>query len=153
MYTEIEQQTLDIDWFFTEGMYVSFMASGGGKLPDSAIRSKDDNELLVNYLKNLSEMSDVIINPEPDRLLIKIFGSGVDERYLEDYVFMAKKGLYSFDKTIPNNFLDPYYHLVASPKKPLKLNDVPQNIKDIILNIHYNNKLAEATEVNVLEIN
>ncbi|MCJ7933577.1 MAG: hypothetical protein MUW56_08040 [Chryseobacterium sp.] len=121
MYTEIEQLILDIDWFFTDGIYVSFMASGGGKLPDSVIKSKENHELLVNYFRNLPEISDVMINPELDGLLIKIFGSGVDERYLEDYVLMAKKGLYSFDKTIPNNFLDPYYHLVASPKKPLLL--------------------------------
>jgi len=39
-YNEIDQQTLDIDWFFTDGCYISFMASGGGKLPESVACSK-----------------------------------------------------------------------------------------------------------------
>jgi hypothetical protein len=34
MLSEIEQQSLDIDCFFTNDEYIVFVASGGGKLPD-----------------------------------------------------------------------------------------------------------------------
>jgi hypothetical protein len=152
MYTEIEQEALDIDWFFTDGKYISFMASGGGKLPNSVSASKEDNQLLVNYFRNLPEISDVEINTELDNLLIKIFGSGVNDRYLEDYISMAKKGLYSFDKTHPNNFLEPHYHLVAKPINPLNLKDLPQDIQDILLRTKYNKKLESIQELNILEI-
>jgi hypothetical protein len=101
MITEIEQASLDIDWFFTDGQYISFMASGGGRLPGSVSESKETHKILANYFRNLPEISDVIINPELNNILIKVFGSGVNERYLKDYVLMARKGLFSFDKTYP----------------------------------------------------
>ncbi|WP_312902261.1 hypothetical protein [Chryseobacterium taichungense] len=153
MITEIEQQTMDIDCFFTDGEYVGFMASGGGKLPDSVAKSEEKRQILALYFRNLPEISEVIINPKLDSILIKIFGSGVNKRYLEDYVSMTKKGLYSFDKTYPNNFLEPHYHLVANPKNPLKLKELPQNIVDVLEQTCYNNSLANVDEINISEIN
>jgi hypothetical protein len=133
MITEIEQQTLDIDWFLTDGKYIVFMASGGGRLPDSVAESSENNKKLVSYFRNLPEISDFMVNPELDRLLIERSGTGVNERYLEDYVSMTKKGLYSFDKTIPCNFLDPFYHLVASPVIPLTVGGLPNEILEIFM--------------------
>ncbi|ALR31275.1 hypothetical protein ATE47_12410 [Chryseobacterium sp. IHB B 17019] len=153
MYTEIEQENLDIDWFITDGEYVGFMASGGGKLTDSVAKSKKNNEILVEYFRSLPEISEVVINPKLDNILIKVFGSGVDERYLEYYMSMTKKGLYSFDKTYPNQFLEPHYHLVTYPKTPLKLKELPQNILDIVIETKYSNKLMEVQEINILEVN
>lgn len=155
MITEIEQLTMDMDWFFTDGEYVGFMTSDGGKLPDSIAESEEKRQILVHYFRNLPEISDAIINPELSNILIKSkkFSSGVDDRYLEDYVFMTKKGLYSFDKVILNDFLDPNYHLVSSPKTPLKIKELPQDILDMVTKTEYNNKLTEVQEVNRLEIN
>ena len=152
MITEIEQETMDMDWFFTDGEYVGFMASGGGKLPDSVAESEEKRQILARYFRNLPEISEVAVNPDLDNILIKVFGSGVNERYLEYYVSMTKKGLFSFDKTYPNQFLDPHYHLVATPKKPLKLEDLPQNILDIVVKTQYQNKLMGVMEINILEI-
>ncbi|WP_123911571.1 hypothetical protein [Chryseobacterium sp. G0162] len=153
MYTEIEQQTLDIDWFFTDGNHIGFVASGAGKLPETVAQSSENNEKLISYFRDLPEISDVVINSELDSLLVKIFGSGANERYLQDFVSMTKKGLYSFDKTNLNNFLDPHYHLVASPKTPLKLKELPHDILDIVIGTQYSNKLMEVQEINRLEIN
>ncbi|MCJ7936051.1 MAG: hypothetical protein MUW56_21080 [Chryseobacterium sp.] len=155
MITEIEQETMDMDWFFTDGEYVGFMASGGGKLPDSVAESEEKRQILARYFRNLPEISEAVISPELNNILIKSkkSASGVNERYLEDYVFMTKKGLYSFDKVILNNFLDPHYHLVASPKTPLKLKELPHDILDIVIGTQYSNKLMEVQEINRLEIN
>lgn len=152
MITEIEQQTMDMDCFFTDGEYVGFMASGGGKLPDSVTKSEEKRQILARYFRNLPEISEVMINPKLDSILIKIFGSGVNKRYLEDYAFMTKKGLYSFDKTYPNNFSEPHYHLVASPNIPLKLKKLPQNIVDILEQTCYKNNLVNIDEINISEI-
>ncbi|WP_449386944.1 hypothetical protein [Chryseobacterium lineare] len=151
--TEIEQQTMDVDWFITDSEHIGFMASAGGKLPESVARSKENNEILYGFFRSLPEISEVVINPKLDSILIKIFGSGVNKRYLEDYVFMTKKGLYSFDKTYPNNFSDPHYHLVASPEIPLKLKKLPQNIVDILGQTCYNNNLVNVDKINISEIN
>ncbi|MFP3834677.1 hypothetical protein [Chryseobacterium sp. SIMBA_028] len=152
MYTEIEQETLDIDCFFTDGKYIGFMTSCGGKLPDSVAGSKEEHHVLVNYFRSLPEISEVLVNSELDRLLIKIVGSGVDERYLEDYVSMTKKGLYSYDKTGLNNSLDSHYHLVASPNEPLKLESLPKDILNILSKTRFLNHIENFREINLLEI-
>ena len=150
--TEIEQQTIDIDWFITDDEHIGFMASTGGKLPESVARSKKNNDILVEYFRNLSEISEIVINPKLDSILIKIFGSGVNKRYLEDYAFMTKKGLYSFDKTYSNNFSEPHYHLVVIPNIPLKLKKLPQNIVEILEQTCYKNNLVNIDEINISEI-
>ncbi|AYN00143.1 hypothetical protein EAG08_07215 [Chryseobacterium sp. 3008163] len=151
MYTEIEQQTLDIDWFFTDENHIGFVASGAGKLPETVAQSSENNEKLISYFRDLPEISDVVINPELDSLLVKIFGSGADERYLQDFVSMTKKGLYSFDKTNLNNFLDYDYHLVASPMKPLTLKDLSQNILDILIKTKYPDNINSAIDISRIE--
>lgn len=147
MYTEIEQQTLDIDWFFTDGKYIGFTASGAGKLPESIARSSENNEKLVSYFRNLPEISEVIVNPKLNDLLIGIFGTGANERYLHNFVSMTKKGFYSFDKTNLNNFLDYDYHLVTSPMNPLTINDLPQDILNIILQTKYPDDMSNVINI------
>jgi len=137
MYTETEQQTLDIDWFFTDGKNIGFVASAGGKLPKTVAKSSENNEKLISYFRSLPDISNTIMNPDLDSLLKKTFGSGVDERYLHDYVLMTKKGLYSFDKTCLNNFFDSKYHLVTSPSVPLRIENLPQEIFDILIKTKY----------------
>ncbi|GEN70175.1 hypothetical protein CLA01_02470 [Chryseobacterium lathyri] len=64
---------------------------------------------------------------------------------------MTKKGLYSFDKTNLNNFLDYDYHLVASPMKPLTLNDLPQNILDILMQTKYPYNINSAIDISKID--
>lgn len=151
--TEIEQQTMDIDCFITDGEHVGFMASGGGKLPDSIAESEEKRQILVQYFRNLPEISEASINPELNNILIKVLGSGVNKRYLEDYEFMTKKGLFSFDKTYPNNFSNFHYHLVTSPENPLKLKELPQKIVDLLEKTYFSKSLVNLNEINVSEIN
>jgi hypothetical protein len=96
MITEQEQFALDIDWFFTNGYSVAFVASAGGRLPQSVSKSKENLELLSCYFRNLPQISDVKVNK---KLRETIPGRVIDERYLEDYTYVSKRGLYSFDKT------------------------------------------------------
>jgi hypothetical protein len=39
MFTNADQESLDIDWFFTNNQDITFVASGGGQLPQSVLRS------------------------------------------------------------------------------------------------------------------
>ena len=61
MISEIEQQYLDIDWFFSDENNLAFVASGGGKLPKS-VEECEDYGLLVSYFRNLPDTSDVKLN-------------------------------------------------------------------------------------------
>lgn len=56
----------------------------------------------------------------------------VDENYLSDFIFMAEKGLYTFDKTLLNELNDNKYHLVVSPVVALTTDDLPLEILNIL---------------------
>lgn len=147
MLTEIEQETSDIDWFFTDNNEIAFVASGAGKLPKSFAKI-DKHDLLVSYFRNLPEISDFSINDD----LSNILHHEVDNEYLCDFVHMTKKGLYSFDKTVLNNFNEPNYHLVAKPHKSLKFIDLPNDIKEILSETVFDGNLNETLNINVLHI-
>jgi hypothetical protein len=129
MITELEQSTLDIDWFFLNKNKIGFVASAGGRLPKSISKSQDDIQLLSSYFRSLPRISDIEVNPKLEEVMIN---RKIDESYLSDFIFMAQKGLYVFDKTFLNNFNDDIYHLVAMPTVGLNINDLPSNIYDIL---------------------
>ncbi|MNR44772.1 hypothetical protein D3C85_1635500 [compost metagenome] len=101
---------------------------------------------MVSYFRNLPDISDVNLN---DNLHI-ILNSKPDERYLNDFVIMARKGLYTFDKTVLNNFADTNYHLVAFPLTPLKFSDLSEEIKDVLQKTIISKNLSQIGNVNSL---
>lgn len=137
MFTENEQQVLDIDWFFTNNEDVAFVASGGGRLPQSVAQSAENNKLLVSFFRGLPITSEVVINPELNKVIANI----VDERYLADFVSLTQKGLFSFDKTVLNSFLESQYHLVAKPVSPLKFSQLPSEIRRILVMTKYDGNI------------
>jgi len=147
MLTEIEQQNLDIDWFFTDGQHIGFVASGGGRLPNSIAKEDKNIEILSSYFRNLPERTEIEINNE-----LKDIMSDVTEMYLSDFTLMAKKGLYTFDKTTLNNFLEPNYHLVAKPINALKIQDLSIQIQDIIVKTKYTRNIEFELKIDTINI-
>jgi hypothetical protein len=145
MFTEIDQQTLDIDWFFTSNEHIGFVASGGGLLPASVAKSKENNVILGSYFWDLPEMTDIIVNPS----LSVIIGTRADERYLFDFVKMAKKGLFAFDKTKPGSLSDLHYHLVVKPAIPIKIDQIPFEISRILSETRCNCDIETAININL----
>lgn len=130
MISEIDQPTLDFDWFFTDGDNIGYVASGGGKLPTSiSAKTLEEIKLVFSFFENLPETSSIQINAD----LNKIIDSAVDGDYLRDFAFMTKRGLYSFDRTVLNHFADTRYHLVAKPNTPLRLDQLPLEMREVIL--------------------
>ncbi|SRR5260221_11868909 len=142
MITEIEQPTLDIDWFFTNNEEIAFLASGGGKLPSSVAKSSENLKVLSSFFEDLTEKSDIILNPN----LNKRIGNS-DEMYLDSFLSMAKKGLFSYDRTILNNFSDTNYHLVAQPVSPLKIHELPQEIAEMLMEIKYSGSMEATLDI------
>ena len=146
MYTDIQQETLDISWFFTDNEDLGFVASGGGKLPASVTQSANNNELIGFFFKSLPASSNIVINPN----LNNIISSSADERYLAYFINMAEKGLFAFDKTVSNRFSNPQYHLVAGPVTPLKFADLPFKIKDIISQTKLNGEIGMELDISLI---
>ncbi|WP_419698976.1 hypothetical protein [Mucilaginibacter sp. NFX135] len=146
MITELEQETLDIDWFFISGESIAFVASGGGKLPASVAKSLERNQMLASFFRGLPVRSEIIINPD----LNSVVTTAIDERYLADFMHMAERGLYSFDKTVLNNFSEPHYHLVARPVTPLKLDQLPAEIREIISESQYSGDIESTIDTNLI---
>jgi len=146
MISELEQQTLDIDWFFTNGHDIAFVASGGGRLPISVAKSFKNNKLLASFFNSLPVISEVIINPN----LNKIITNSVNGQYLADFELMAKKGFYTFDKTVLNNFSDSSYHLVFKPVNPIKVQQMPIEIKDALSSSCYDGNLESIIDITLV---
>ena len=146
MFTEAEQQALDIDWFFTNYEYNGFGASGGGLLPASVAKSKENNELLKLYFNDLPERCGARISYHLNKII-----EHPDERYLFDFVKMAKKGLFSFDRTNPGNYSDHNYHLVAIPVNPIKKEELPSNIFEILSKTSYHGDMRIALNISLFD--
>jgi len=138
-----EHQGVDADWFFLCENNIVFVASGGGKLPCSVLENWDIISELSSFFRGLPATCKTEINPN----LNEIIGSKADANYLRDFVFMAERGLYAFDKTNLNNFNDTIYHLVASPKEPLNLDLVPEFLRKKLYKTVYHASLRETIDI------
>jgi hypothetical protein len=147
MITEEEQIALDIDWFFTDGEQIGFVASGGGLLPATISKSSENIEILSAYFWALPKRCGAILNTN---LTNKI--KDITERYLSAFVPMTEKGLYSFDKTFLNRPFDTSYHLVAKPITPLRLQDLPLQIKNIVIETKLKSRIEGALDIAALFI-
>ena len=148
MFTDIQQQTLDIDWFFIADDKIGFVASAAGKLPQSVTILDEKIGIISSYFRNLPERTTVIINDK----LEEIKNTSINENYLGDFVYMAKRGLYAFDKSLLNNFSDLTYHLVAKPQQPLSLKELPNEIFDLIKKTTYDGNLNMVDKINIHSI-
>ncbi|MGZ3754697.1 MAG: hypothetical protein ACXVAY_03175 [Mucilaginibacter sp.] len=149
MITDIEQETSDIDWFFTNGKEVGFVASGGGILPKSVSkRSFDEIELLATYFRGLPKTSKTIIDTNLKEVITS--GNNTNE-YLSSFIEMAEKGFFSFDKSVINRFSDTNYHLVATPINPLKFDDLPSEISKILAETKINSNIEASLNINLIE--
>lgn len=109
------QLTKDIDFFIkdTNERKLHF-ASAGGILPEMIVLKYKANQRIQKEILKLEEIFEVEINPNLDNI-INFPNNEMREIYLRDFVFYAKRGFYSYDKTFITDFNDPRYHLVASP--------------------------------------
>jgi hypothetical protein len=113
------QYARDIDWFFIDRWRrICHVASAGGFIPELISENEESNEAFFKIVQQLPEKYDFILNPRIDEILTTSQNEFIEnprETYLKSFISMARKGIYSFDKTVLGDFEDPYYHLVARP--------------------------------------
>lgn len=112
-YSIIEQATKDLDIYFKDKFKLIHIASAGGNLPNQLAENDLLNEDFASTITNFEELYEFEVNPNLTGLL-NLNDTGLD-LYLIDFVLMAKRGFYSYDKTILGDFSNPMFHLVARP--------------------------------------
>ncbi|MEO6978335.1 MAG: hypothetical protein ABI113_08140 [Mucilaginibacter sp.] len=143
MITDIEQQTLDIEWFFTSGNQIGFAASAGGQLPDCiSKKSLDELKILSDYFWNASPNGEAILN---NHLTKNDRGPG--DQFVSDFIEMSSRGLFSFDKTVPGNFADTGYKLISRPANPLILKSLPDNISLLLKDAFIRDEMPETFDI------
>lgn len=139
----------DLDLFLTNPLWGKIhLATAGGYVRNEILNDPEHLEIKKNLQKSISTDYEYKLNPNLDKF-IKLGNPKLDfkkfnrETYLRDFIFYAKKGYFSFDKTYVNKPLDFHYHLVAYPV----LSDHHQQEKDEIIHKAF----VEPVEMNMLK--
>lgn len=112
----------DLDFFasFVDGFLAHFATAGRGFVPSSIRNSIPDYELVYEYIMSLGEDCDY----ELVEVNIPVFSTAAQrDRYLESFILMAKKGLFSYDARSDG------YALIAMPKKGRGNLELPVKVK------------------------
>ena len=132
-----EEFTRDWDWyaFDDEGNIGHFTTAGLRALPKAVKHDKEAAERLARYF--FEEASDsggysVRDGAEADAGGWQRQGA---ERYLKDFAKMGSKGIFSYNTEMRHGHGGKYY-LVAKPECPLRVTDLPPDIKAMVSRIH-----------------
>lgn len=127
-----EEFTRDWDWYAVDqdGHVGHFTSAGMRTLPKSVKNDRDATELVAKYFFEQAPVSgkwSLRAGVEKDCGGWEKQGL---ERYVRDFALMATKGLFSFDTDVIQG--EGRYYLVAIPARPLSVDDLPVNIKEIL---------------------
>lgn len=134
----------DLDWFAVcgDGFVAHFATGGKGIVPEIVKESIEKYEVVYDYFYSIDKKEEVYIidNNIPD------FSNPVQcDRYLESFVNMAERGLFSHDVQD-----DGTYKLIARPKTGITFSDLPEVIKSM-LHVLPDNTLSLDVEKTILE--
>lgn len=130
-YSKFELASTDLDLYFKDSQKNIHIASGGGDVPQQISVLDQEIEVFSRIVQDLEFNWEVEINPNLNELL-GLNRNGL-ELYLNDFVLNAKKGFYSYDKTILSSFEDGTFHLVAKPIRNGRIEPAFLNIPKIEL--------------------
>lgn len=129
-----EQETIDFDWFGVDqdGFVGHFTTAGFKHLPRTVAMHAEDLERVTDYFrKHAPTTGGHRVSADLGEQIPQWQGESREGRYLDSFVTIADKGLYSFD-------IDTYlrsglaYFCVAAPMNPIRLADLPEAIRTIV---------------------
>ena len=138
MITDIQEETQDIDWFSVDanGEIAHFASGGRGFLPPSVKASNEDLQYLTSYFRrDLSKNGDGVESLNLSSHM-RFQSETQKTTYLADYSQMGAKGLYSFDCIVGPKRPTGYF-VVARPSHPLRVEDLPHNVKEVLLKTRF----------------
>ena len=120
--TKIDLQIEDLMWFGVDNQNHIFecTTAGVGNVPEFVCRSKEKCEQVEKYfLDEAEEITEFILHTEYE-----------NNQLFEDCLLLARKGIFCYDVSTA----DPQqYKKISSPVQPLKFDDLPENIKKIMI--------------------
>lgn len=127
-YEEWELSTLDIEWYGVDkrGQIAVFCSGGEGNIPEFVCADRERVDLLIDFFDGLSVISECEICFVPPRK------NPLPKQIAKEY---ARKGLYYFDASDHSRSAEnicvyhKYYTKTAYPFTPLKMDDLPADIK------------------------
>ena len=115
----------DLDWFLSsqEGYLAHFATAGQGPIPERIKSSVEDYNFIFDYIYSLEPLSEVYVI---EGNLPAFSNDNQRSSYLRSFVEMSSKGLFSYD------YEQGGYKLLSKPKKPLKYEILPNEVKGVI---------------------
>jgi len=131
-----EEFTTDWDWYAVDqdGCIGHFTSAGFRALPKSVKRDRErTNNTRSYFFEQAPVMGDWSVRAKAE---IDCGGwpRQGKERYIKDFALMASKGLFSFDTELTSTEKGRYF-LVAIPEQPLRVDDLPAEIKVAVLEV------------------
>lgn len=151
--TDLEEDTLDLDWFCVDDNdNIGHFATGGrGFLPPSVKASKSNLDVLTEFF--LTHLSPNGVGKESLCLTSHLqFESDEQKaRCLYSFLQMGAKGLYSFDcVVVPFRPCD--YFKIIEPSVPVVAQELPSEIQRILNMTRYVGKFCSANLIKVVEV-
>jgi len=134
-----EEFTRDWDWYAVDslGLLGHFTSAGFRRLPESVRADLEGTEACLEYFdRGTNVRCGYTIREDLESCIGAFHNPDQRERYLRSFAHMASKGLFSFD-TKPLSAGPGSYLLVARPKSPLRLDDLPAPIAQLVRKTRY----------------
>ncbi len=135
---DIEEFDRDWDWFAVghDGTIAHFTTAGIRPLPISVKSDRESALRLIEYFfEEAPKTREYVIEREGERNSGWRSGEPPSQnRYLRDFVKMAAAGLFSYDTE--TSAPDTRYFLVARPKNPLQIDELPPEISKLLVKSH-----------------
>jgi len=126
----------DWDWYASDasGHIAHFTSAGLRVLPASVKRSAETTLALIAFFESLPDRSlDVLLSARAEQELAQITEKAKIEWRLREFVRTARRGLFSFDTEMLHGKSD--YYLIAAPEQPLTVDELPYEIRSMLLHI------------------
>jgi hypothetical protein len=139
----------DWDWYAvdTDGYIAHFTSAGLRALPLSVKQHADTALALIAYFEGRLECSATVLpSDQAKREVAQITDEARIELRLRDYIRAARRGLFSYDTEMVFGDTSGYY-LIASPEVPLRIDDLPSEIRSIILRVPSTLSFASAPHI------
>ena len=150
--TTIDEATRDWDWFAVDasGAVGHFTTAGMRQLPSTV---KTDNEAalrLIGYFdQDAPKQFDYVVRLQSEIAAGTLKDIGDHDWYLRSFIAMASAGLFSYDTHTEGRTTD--YFLVAYPKSPLQVDQLPLEVRDLVQRTRSTCLFSESPHISEVE--